>query len=87
MKSFIGKTDTEFPSLQTGDLLRIIKFVVRDSDDSDEATGSIKSMRMAPKSPPDPDPDLGIKTKQNKITNPPQRSPLRVPMNHSRVRL
>ena len=38
MKSFIGKTDTEFPSLQTGDLLRIIKFVVRDSDDSDEAT-------------------------------------------------
>lgn len=56
MKSFIGKTDTEFPSLQTGDLLRIIKFIVRDSDDSDEATGSIKSMRMAPKSPTRPRP-------------------------------
>lgn len=38
--------------------------------------------------PPDPDPDPGIKNKnKNKITNPPQRSPLRVPMNHSRVRL
>ena len=56
VKSFIGKTDTEFPSLQTGDLLRIIKFIVRDSDDSDEATGSIKSMRMAPKSPTRPRP-------------------------------
>ena len=88
MKSFIGKTDTEFPSLQTGDLLRIIKFVVRDSDDSDEATGSIKSMRMAPKSPTRPRPrSRNQKQNKNKITNPPQRSPLRVPMNHSRVRL
>ena len=51
VKSFIGKTDSEFPSLQTGDLLRIIKFIVHDSEDSDEAAGSIKSIRMAPKTP------------------------------------
>ncbi|EER34910.1 predicted protein [Candida tropicalis MYA-3404] len=45
VKPFIGKNDREFGSLQTGDLLRIIKFSIADVADSD-ATGSIKSIHI-----------------------------------------
>ncbi|RCK67432.1 hypothetical protein Cantr_02869 [Candida viswanathii] len=45
VKPFIGKNDREFPLLQTGDLLRIIKFSIVDATDSD-ATGSIKSIHI-----------------------------------------
>lgn len=45
VKPFIGKNDCEFASLQTGDLIRIIKFNIADTTNSD-GTGSIKSIQI-----------------------------------------
>ncbi|RLV95644.1 hypothetical protein JA1_000854 [Spathaspora sp. JA1] len=46
VKPFRGTNDYEFASLQTGDLLRIIKFYFHESKDDD---GSIKSIQIANK--------------------------------------
>ncbi|KAL6452264.1 hypothetical protein SBY92_001522 [Candida maltosa Xu316] len=46
VQPFIGKTDREFSSLQTGDLLRIVQFYVGDGQEEDDiTTESIKSIR------------------------------------------